>query len=79
MILLFILLTIYMSLPVSSANAERSFFCLKRLKTYLRSTMGQERLSALAILNIEVEELKKIDLELIINQFASASNRNLTL
>jgi hypothetical protein len=33
--------------------------------------MGQDRLSALALLNIEVDELKNIDLDLIIDQFAS--------
>jgi hypothetical protein len=43
----------YLTLPVSSAYAERSFSSLKRLKTYLRSTKFQERLFALAILNTE--------------------------
>ena len=39
-------------LPVSVAECERSFSTLKRLKTYLRNTMGQERLAGLALLNI---------------------------
>nr|CAI5858450.1 unnamed protein product [Callosobruchus analis] len=37
-------------MPVSVASCERSFSKLKLIKTYLRSTMGQERLSGLAIL-----------------------------
>ena len=42
-----------MVLPVTSCEAERSFSCLRRLKTYLRSTMSQERLNGLvALLNI---------------------------
>ena len=37
---------ICLTIPVSSVSAERSFSCVKRLKSYLRSTMGQERLSS---------------------------------
>jgi hypothetical protein len=33
----------------STATTERSFSVLKRVKTYLRATMGQERLSDLAL------------------------------
>lgn len=40
-------------LPVSNCSAERSFSCLKRIVSYLRSTTGQDRLEALAILNFE--------------------------
>ena len=44
---------IAMTMGVSTASAERSFSSLRRLKTYLRSTMTQERLSNLALLYIE--------------------------
>ena len=33
------------TLPVTSCEAERSFSVQRRTKTYLRSTMGEERLS----------------------------------
>ena len=36
-----------------SCSAERSFSALRRLKTYLRSTMGQQRVSNIALINIE--------------------------
>ena len=35
------------------ATVERSFSSLRRIKSYLRSTMSQDRLDDLAILNIE--------------------------
>jgi len=35
------LLQLLLVVPVSSATAERSFSCLRRLKTYLRNTMSQ--------------------------------------
>jgi hypothetical protein len=41
--------------------------------------MGQERLSALAILSIERETLEKIDLDMIVDQFASAKARKIGL
>ena len=48
-------LKIAMTFGVTSASAERSFSSLKHVKTYLRSTMTQERLNNLALLYIERE------------------------
>ena len=44
------LLQIALTICVSSASFERSFSALKRIKTYLRSTMHEERLVNLAVL-----------------------------
>ena len=46
------LLRIFCTIPVTTSTAERSFSTLRRLKTYLRNTMGQTRLNGLALLNI---------------------------
>jgi len=46
-------LKIAMTFGVTSASAERSFSSLRRIKTYLRSTMTQERLNHLAMLYVE--------------------------
>lgn len=48
------------SIPASSASAERSFSGLKRIHTYLRSTQGQERLSNLAIISLEKDLLQDL-------------------
>lgn len=40
------------TLPVSVASSERSFSCLRRLKTYLRNKTGEERLNGLMLLNL---------------------------
>ena len=40
-----------LAVPASAASAERSFSCLRRLKTWLRRTMTQKRLTHLALLH----------------------------
>ena len=49
------LIQIALTIAVSTAHCERSFSTLKRIKSYLRSTMTQQRLVNLAILSIEKE------------------------
>jgi hypothetical protein len=46
------LLTIFATLPVSTATAERSFSVLKLLESNLRTRIGEERLSSLTLANI---------------------------
>jgi len=65
------ILKLFMTIPTNTASCERSFSCLRRLKTYLRSTMGQERLSDLAILQIERNRV--IDSEIVIDEFNTAA------
>ena len=63
------------TIPVTVAYAERSFSKLKLIKSYLRPTMSQERLTGLAMISIEnkiVEELNYVDL---ISTFASKYTR----
>ena len=61
-----IALRLLLSLPVTVASGERSFSSLKRLKTYLRSTMSQDRLSALAVISIEHEITKTLGMDSVI-------------
>ncbi|XP_039107647.1 zinc finger MYM-type protein 1 isoform X4 [Hyaena hyaena] len=53
------LLYIALSWPVTS-SAENSFSTLPRLKTYLCHTMGQEKLSGLALMAVEQELVNKL-------------------
>lgn len=66
---------ILLTVPVTVASAERSFSKLKLLKTYLRSTMTQDRLNALAMISIESEFLEKLDYERLIDDFAAKNAR----
>ena len=63
--------------PVSACAAERSFSSMKRLKTPLRNTIIDDRLSSLAILHIHKE--KEINVESVLDQFAQHKERRLAL
>jgi len=64
---------LFLTIPSNSAACERSFSCLRRLKNYLRSTMGQSRLNHLGILQIERERSLNINNDEVIKQFDSST------
>ena len=68
---------ILLTIPIVVAFAERSFSKLKLIKSYLRSTMSQERLSGLAILSIEKEMLAELECKNLISNFASQKTRKI--
>ena len=53
-------------LPVTSCSCERSASMLRRLKTYMRSTMSQDRLNGLALIyshrNMDLDTCEVVDL-----------------
>ncbi len=55
------LLHLIMVQPCSNASSERSFSALKRLKTYMRSTMTQSRLTHLALMSVHKEIVQDIN------------------
>ena len=62
--------------PATSAAGERSFSTARRLKTWLRSTMTQDRFSNLTILNNHKERTDRLPLLDIANEFTGRnSNR----
>ena len=61
---------IFLTIPVASAHAERSFSRLKLIKNYLRSTMRPERLSNLSRLSIARKISGNCDYDAVIDKFA---------
>ncbi len=71
------LLRILVRTPMSSSEAERCFLTLKRVKTFLRNTMSEERLNALAMLSMEkrlVTDCSNFN-KSVIDKFANLKNR----
>lgn len=71
------LLRILGSLPVTSCTAERAFSGLKRLKTYLRSSMGTVRMTGLALMLVHRDI--DIDVEEVISMFARRHTRRMRM
>lgn len=63
-------LILFLTIPVTVASAERSFFKLKLIKKYLWSNMVQNRLPGLAILSFENTRGRKVNTKDIVNEFA---------
>ncbi|XP_022529426.2 zinc finger MYM-type protein 1 isoform X1 [Astyanax mexicanus] len=77
---LYKLCKVAVSIPVTTASCERSFSTLKLVKTYLRSTMTDERLSNLGVLSIESRRAKTLNLEEFVDLFArNHKNRRIQL
>ena len=70
------LIKIALTIPETSVTSERSFSVLKRIKTYMR---GQERVTHLAVLSVERELSKNLDLDLVVDRFRDMHQRRLQL
>ena len=55
-----VLLQLALTLPITSCESERSFSQLKLIKTSRRSTMTEDRLSALSLMKINQARLEKL-------------------
>ncbi len=64
-------------MPATNATSERSFSAMRRLKTYLRSTMGQERLNNLMILHVHKNVTDNLDLLDVAKNFVSVNESRL--
>lgn len=73
------LIKILITTPMTTAEPERCFSSLKRIKTYLRNTMNQERLTALSMISMEKNMIANIPNfnQKVIEQFCSDKNRRM--
>ncbi len=68
-------LKIYFTFPVTSATAERSFSSLRRIKTFLRSSMTECRLNNLFMLHVHTCKTDALDLVTVAREFVSKNPR----
>ncbi|ESN91244.1 hypothetical protein HELRODRAFT_182100 [Helobdella robusta] len=69
------LIKIVLTIPVATASNERMFSTLSRVKNYLRSSCGDERLSDLLVLSCLTEDAKNINLLEVVTEFAKMKPR----
>ena len=68
------LLRLYLTVPITSSTSERTFSALKRLVTYLRSTMTEKRLNNCLLLHMHKQLTDQLDLTNIAVEFISANS-----
>ena len=67
------LMRLILVMPATNATSERSFSALMRVKSYLRSTMLQERLKYLMLLHVHKDRTDMLCLKSAINDFVGDS------
>ena len=74
-----VLLKLLLVCTVSSCECERSFSALRRLKTWLRTTMTQRRLNHISICHVHQEQLDNVNVHELAKLFVEKSEirRNL--
>ena len=69
-----IVLKLLLVMPATNAVSERSFSGLRRIKTYLRTTMKQSRLNHLMSLHVHKDITDTLDLISVANEFVSLNS-----
>ena len=71
------LVLLYLTVPVTTASAERSFSGLKQIKTYLRNSMTQQRLNHCILLHIHRNKTDNLDSPTIAAEFIERNERRI--
>ena len=66
----YVALRLFLTLPVSNCEGERSFSLLSRIKNELRTKMSQKRLKALSLMAIESDLTNALEFDDIVEDFA---------
>ncbi|XP_058623254.1 uncharacterized protein LOC131534415 [Onychostoma macrolepis] len=70
------LVRLLLVVPASSSEAESSFSALRRLKTWLRSSMSQTRLNNVAICHVHQQRLDKLELLKVCQSFIQVNEKH---
>ncbi len=69
-----LLIKLVLLMPATNAVSERSASAMRRIKTYLRSTMTQQRMNNVMILHIHKHLTDSLDLKEVLNEFVTAND-----
>ena len=69
------LIKIIITLPVTTASNELFFSALKRVKSYVRTTTGNERISSRLLMTVDNEFVKYLDIEKLVVEFGRLRSR----
>lgn len=75
----FVALRLFLTLPITNCEGERSFSKLARIKNELRARMCQPRLNALSLMAIESKLVRQLDFDDVVDDFARRKSRKVLL
>lgn len=75
----FKLLQVALTIPVGSSKCERSISAMRRVRNYLRMSMGQDRFTQLSMLAIERDLVSQLTLSELVDTFAEQKSRRIVL
>ena len=73
------LVCLLLVMPATNAVSERSASALRRVKSYLRTTMSDTRLNNLLVLHVHKDRCDSLGLEDCLNEFVCGSEHRLSL
>ena len=73
------LVRLILVMPATNATSERSFSALRRVNTYLRTTMNQACLNHLMLLHVHRDTTDKLDLKACANDFVAGNEYRLSI
>ena len=68
------LVRLLLVMPATNATSKRSFSAVRRIKTYLRLTMSQQRLNHLTLLHIHKYHTESLNLVDVANDFIAGND-----
>lgn len=66
-------------MPATNAVSKHTFSVMRCIKTYLRSSMHEDRLNHLMILAVHIDETDKLNIDNIGNEFVHGSEHRLNI
>ncbi|KAL5509098.1 hypothetical protein EMCRGX_G004385 [Ephydatia muelleri] len=72
-----LLLRLYLTFPITSSTSERSFSALRRLFTYLRSSLSENRLNQCFLLHVHKELTETLNVEEIAREFIATNDERM--
>ncbi len=75
----YVALKLFLTLPVSNCEGERSFSLMARVKNELRSKMRQRRLNLLSLMAIECDLVRELDFDDVVEEFSRRKSRKTSL
>lgn len=70
---------IFLTLPVSNCEGERSFYLMEKVKNDLRTKMSKGHLNSLSLIAIECELVRELDFDDPVEEVSQRKARNIPL